>query len=1133
MKLQTLIIHNIASIEDATIDFEAKPLSDSEVFLITGKTGSGKSTILDAICLALYATTPRLKNTNIQGDTDDADSQMKVDDPRQLLRRNTGEGFVRLTFIGSNGVNYQAEWAVMRARKKPTGKLQRKSWSITNLQTNKTLTKDGEIKVEIAAAIGLDFNQFCRTTILAQGEFTRFLNSDDDSKATILEKITGVDAYSKIGAKVYAVTAQHKADYDAARQKLEGVEIFSDEKVTQLKADVATLRENVAKVTEQRSAEDAKLRWINDLAKLSAGIEKARSAFESTSAQLASDEYRDQLATIDDWNATLDARKLQADIREARQLEEDMSRKMDSLFSQFEELQAGIDWQESELDRLNNDFKTISETVANQSDCNKVYSNTQSILAKVNIADDAAAKAAQLAEGIRRDSELMTGSLKADCNKAVLAEAAAKADFDVADESLKAKVAELDALAAADLRSRREACLTTVNDIKFARVKIDALVAETARINAVRDSLGKLFAETGKRKTEYDELTKHLRDTETRRDAFQRLYDAQMQTVDEWAKEARRKLKIGDRCPVCGQTVETELPHDDELISLCQTTEAEFVKERDEAERIRMTLNTLDAQIKVSQEQYDKGLTDITNSEVKQRLQTEVDEACAKLNIKYVENVTAEALDKLEQVTVQQIAALDESLKAAAAVEVSITEARKALEQRRKAWELAKNTLTAAEKKLDECRVNIEHSKSQQADRLKDAGEAAEAVAQFVSDTRWLTVWQERRIDFAAELRSATEAYTKQQADLQAKQQALTDCRTALEQQLATKQSILSLMGDHVALSLVIPAPVNNLLTKLTTLYGDIKSTQDSIAQAADRKNKAGAGLNEFFEQHTEISAERLMRLSSFSVEAIEKLRARLEQVRNKSLAAKTSLDELQKQLDEHNAARPELTDDDNVETLKTRMAELDAKIAEAREKIGALNRDLQQDKENKHSRGELIAEIDRLRQIYERWSRLNEMIGSREGHTFRKIAQSYVLGSLIHCANGYMRTLTDRYTLTVAPGTFVISLQDAYQDYVTRAATTISGGESFLVSLSLALALADIGQQLSVDTMFIDEGFGTLSGEPLRCAVDTLRSLHSKAGRHVGIISHIEELQDRIPVQIQVDQQGNSSGSTITVTTL
>ena len=130
MKIQKLTIHNIASIEDAVIDFEASPLADSEVFLITGKTGAGKTTILDAICLALYADTPRLDGTKMEGDTKDGENSVKTDDPRQLMRKNTGEAFVSLTFTGSNGVHYQATWAVSRAYKKPTGKLQTKDWEL-------------------------------------------------------------------------------------------------------------------------------------------------------------------------------------------------------------------------------------------------------------------------------------------------------------------------------------------------------------------------------------------------------------------------------------------------------------------------------------------------------------------------------------------------------------------------------------------------------------------------------------------------------------------------------------------------------------------------------------------------------------------------------------------------------------------------------------------------------------------------------------------------------------------------------------------------------------------------------------------------------------------------------------------
>ena len=231
-----------------------------------------------------------------------------------------------------------------------------------------------------------------------------------------------------------------------------------------------------------------------------------------------------------------------------------------------------------------------------------------------------------------------------------------------------------------------------------------------------------------------------------------------------------------------------------------------------------------------------------------------------------------------------------------------------------------------------------------------------------------------------------------------------------------------------------------------------------------------------------------------------------------------------------HLQSRPDFSEDETLEVIDSRLVELEKELAEANEQKGALNQELKNDAENKLKLGMLIEKADIKKSIYLKWSRLNQLIGNATGSTFRKIAQSYILTSLVHAANNYMKTLTDRYTLKVNPGTFVISLEDAYQGFASRAASTISGGESFLISLSLALALSDMGQQWQVDTLFIDEGFGTLSGEPLEKAIETLRSLHSKSGRHVGIISHVEELQERIPVQIQVNQEGHSSSSKVVV---
>ena len=305
MKLLKLNIHNIASIEDAEIDFESNPLASSEVFLITGKTGSGKSTILDAISLALYGNTPRLKNTLMQGDSPD-DEKVKINNPVQLMRRGTGESWVKLTFLGNDGLHYEAEWSVARAHKKATGRIQPKNWTLHIVEQDCTITKDAEISSEINKAIGLDFNQFCRTTMLAQGEFTKFLNSKDDEKSSILEKITGVNIYSKIGAKVYEITSSKKEAYHQANDRVSQVEILSDDKVNELEERLKQLDGENSDTVKLRNTLDTKKKWLEDLATKSSQVTNAQTELNDIKQKVESDEFKSQEAQVNDWNATAD-----------------------------------------------------------------------------------------------------------------------------------------------------------------------------------------------------------------------------------------------------------------------------------------------------------------------------------------------------------------------------------------------------------------------------------------------------------------------------------------------------------------------------------------------------------------------------------------------------------------------------------------------------------------------------------------------------------------------------------------------------------------------------------------------------------------------------------------------------------
>jgi len=413
--------------------------------------------------------------------------------------------------------------------------------------------------------------------------------------------------------------------------------------------------------------------------------------------------------------------------------------------------------------------------------------------------------------------------------------------------------------------------------------------------------------------------------------------------------------------------------------------------------------------------------------------------------------------------------------------------------------------------------------------KKEDVSKAEENAASLISG-QWTIDWRENPKEFAELLKQQVEDYKKNVN----RSQNLKNNLSQMTYSCQMVQDVLGEIGQLVPawkeLTATDKVEQADLLRKANIVKSSTSTTLTQLQQAEEIIKENRQLLDGFLDVHEDISIERLDTLNDYTATQISDTNELLDADRKKAQNKKTLMDEAVRKQNEHLKEKPEFQEDDRTDTLDTRIKEQEPKLRAIDENKGAISQELKTDEDNKERVGKLIEEVGNKYVDYQKWSRMNQLIGDATGNKFRRIAQSYVLTSLIYSANSYMKTLTDRYTLKVAPGTFVISLEDAYQGYVSRAASTISGGESFLVSLSLALALSDIGQNLAVDTLFIDEGFGTLSGEPLQNAINTLRSLHVKSGRHVGIISHVEELQERIPVQIQVLQEGNNSSSKVRI---
>ncbi|MBQ1581854.1 MAG: hypothetical protein II107_05215, partial [Prevotella sp.] len=403
-------------------------------------------------------------------------------------------------------------------------------------------------------------------------------------------------------------------------------------------------------------------------------------------------------------------------------------------------------------------------------------------------------------------------------------------------------------------------------------------------------------------------------------------------------------------------------------------------------------------------------------------------------------------------------------------------------------------------------------------------------VNSCIVSSQWENDWQTSPEHFIQELESSKKQYQRKIDQRQEKQNKLKELTNLSEHVQTSMVAIETIMSEWKGWEGQTIMEIPHLLNATNDIRTNLQSTKDQLSQAELRIAQTEKALNEFMDLHPEMTIEDLNNLSHITPQEIKRIEETLQALRNDALSKHSIWQQKIKEQAEHERKRPTLSQEDQIESLTGKVMELEQQMNQLGERKGAILQRLKQDDDDKRKLGQLIKDAETKKEDYQKWSRLNQLIGDAKGDKFRRIAQSYVLASLIHSANGYMKSLTDRYTLKVIPGSFVIMLEDAYQGFVTRAASTISGGESFLVSLSLALALSDIGQRLSVDTLFIDEGFGTLSGEPLQNAINTLHALHTQAGRHVGIISHVEELKERIPIQIQVNQEGSHSSSTIRI---
>ncbi|MDE6298817.1 MAG: SMC family ATPase, partial [Muribaculaceae bacterium] len=914
MIIKNLVIHNIASIADAEIDFRNSALSDASIFLICGETGAGKTTILDSICLALYSQTPRMNSASREEISAKGDNKTTfyANDNAQLLRRGTGEGFVKLVFEGNDGKDYEATWAVQRDHKKPYKKLQKPRRALISLSDNSfNETHKREIEEKIAELTSLDYDQFCRTVMLAQGEFTKFLKSNRSEKSEILEKLTGTEIYSNIGRRIAAKFSKIKNDWENQQSAISQIKILTDEERSKLERQLKESEKFSARSGHFLADVDGAIRWWSDYETLKATISESRKRIDEIRSIVDSESFRQDNKTVADYGLTHAPRLWMTEIENVKIKETSQKTLQSQLILNIDKENIKIRNKEKEIE----DVSTLIKSKHKEIDKCDIKSVNET-----------------LSELNRRKNLLI-------------------------ETEFKHK----------DLISKEKDLVDIEKEISENKTSKQELEEENKR----------LFLEKGK--------------AELLKKAAVSAYESVINSTSKAATNLRSLLKEGEMCPVCGQKVVTVI--DNSFFSEIVTP----IKEKKlDAENFA---NEIEAKI-------------IANNHI---LET----------------------------TLEREKSLDAKLQ--------------------EAKQLFKSEKEDFDNRLVELKIDFENDPEKLDCVVTHEKEIAEEKIQQYEKK------QELYINLSGELNG------------------LTEKETGLKNELTR-------IKDDLSKSMQTLAGVNA-----------------SLKECQSRKEESKTKLDKYLRDNPEMSIKYLSSLMKITEKTIQKLETMIKETEDNFKKEKGGLSILEKEMLDKETAKPKLCKLNSVEILSLAKNELETKIRQVHIEQGTLKEQLTADSNNRKIFEEKMCRLKALLEEKEKWESLYKHLGDFDGNKFRAIAQSYILNYLLENANAYMRTFSNRYTLTCNPGSLAILVKDMLRPSDAQPASILSGGESFMASLSVALALSNLkGGGVGVDMLFIDEGFGTLSSDYLEKVMETLEKLHHIAARKVGLISQVAEMKAR-----------------------
>ncbi|WP_279198024.1 AAA family ATPase [Bacteroides finegoldii] len=509
MKILAIRLKNLTSIEGTVeVDFTAEPLCSAGIFAISGPTGAGKSTLLDALCLALYDKAPRfaasVESVNL---ADVGDNRINQSDVRNLLRRGTSDGYAEVDFLGVDGHRYRSCWSVRRTRNKVSGSLQPQMMEVKELDTGKEFqgTKK-ELLAQLVELIGLTYEQFTRTVLLAQNDFATFLKSKGAAKAELLEKLTGTGVYSFISQEVFARNKAAQEEVALIHNKMSVIELIPEEEQLALQKEKELLAEKRSEGIKLLAEQNAQLNVVRSLKAQEELRTKKQKEEQGEQARLktALDILASQEEGLVRFKAQWEA--IQPDLKRARQLDVQIQSQQEGYIQSQQLLQAARK-QVQEQDKRK---RMVEE---------QLHLSYQTLRRLLNVAGtEDSLRLEQVEETLRQEE----GNLSAGI------------------ETNEKRLERLNAFGYPSLAEEQ--------------VKLQKELARQQNIRQLTEALKKAMSEIEHLEKEAADCSKELSEREVALKTVQRLYENARMAVGKDVKALRRQLEEGEACPVCGST---------------------------------------------------------------------------------------------------------------------------------------------------------------------------------------------------------------------------------------------------------------------------------------------------------------------------------------------------------------------------------------------------------------------------------------------------------------------------------------------------------------------------------------------------------------------------------------------------